>query len=256
MSELKEFDEFNFKNYDNYNNNEKENDQIPSNILYEENNEVRASLDKLNYMNPIENVDYNNMNMSSNNFYNELNKRESASSLLYNNNNNNNMNNMNNINNNLNNKYNGSDIKNHDSFYKSNLSSPMKENRMSFENSYETFFEKESDISDTEVSDVWEKERLQRIKERKEYEEKEKKEIKKKAAQDLKKWYEEIAIVIEEKKKLSNQKLSEDKKKEQNFDNKTWLKVSQYLDMEKGEYFKENSRMKQVLLKLIQKESS
>ncbi|ETW33966.1 hypothetical protein PFTANZ_05322 [Plasmodium falciparum Tanzania (2000708)] len=198
MSELKEFDEFNFKNYDNSNNNnEKENDEGPSNIFYEENNEVGTSLDKINYMNPIENVDYNNMNMSSNNFYNELDKRESSSSLLYNNNNNNN---MNNINNNIHKKYNGSDIKNNDSFYKSNLSSPIKENRMSFENSYETFFEKESDISDTEVSDVWEKERLQRIKERKEYEEKEKKEIKKKAAQDLKKWYEEIAIVIEEKK--------------------------------------------------------
>ncbi|CRH03797.1 conserved Plasmodium protein, unknown function [Plasmodium relictum] len=231
MSELNDFDQFNFNSYDHFSNNQPYGN-IPNNDSYEIN-----ELDKLNNLNDNfnENISYNNVDNSLNNFYGDVNsnKRESERSSS-------------------NNNYSSSKNENSNK----NITLPRRESKMSFENSYEQFFEKESDISDTEESNIWEIERLKRIEERKEYEKRKKIEIKEKAAEDLKKWYEEMAIKVEEKKKLFNKKKSEEKKKEENLEDKTWLKVSQYLDFEKGEYFKENSRIKQILLKLIKKENS
>ncbi|CAA9986859.1 conserved Plasmodium protein, unknown function [Plasmodium knowlesi strain H] len=238
MSDLNDFDQFNFNEYDGSKGSpmEEKNMAVPSGGygMSEElglSNELNDSL--------MENgPNYDHMNMSLNSIYSDQNvtKREveeTGSSS---------------------NKYNFGEPQN-DSSNKF-TTSYKKESQISFENTYEQFYEKESDISDTEESTTWESERLKRIEERKEYEKNKKIEIKKKAAEDLKKWYEEMAILIEEKKKLSKKKKNEEKKKEENLENKTWLKVFQYLDIEKGEYFKENSRMKQVLLKLMKSEGS
>lgn len=144
-----------------------------------------------------------------------------------------------------------------DSYNNNDLNVRGMDSKTSFENSGEPFFDKDSDIVESDEANVWEIERLKRIEERKEYEIKMRKEIKEKAAEDLKKWYEEMAVKIEERKNIFNQqRLEEEKKREENLENKTWVKVSQYLDFEKGEYFKEDSRIKQILLKLIKQENS
>ncbi|CDU84947.1 hypothetical protein, variant [Plasmodium yoelii 17X] len=233
MNELNEYDGLNFNEYENMDNNEFDKKNITGNKSYEFNEDlyIPTSLND----NVVENnVNYDNINIDYSSNYNDLkiDKRENSDMMN-------------------NNKYEIN--KNNDSANK--YATLGKENKISIENSYEQFFENESEISDTEASVTWETERLKRIEERKEYEEKKKKEIKKKAAEDLKKWYEEMAVVIKENKQNSK-KISEEKKKEENNDNKIWLKVSQYLDLEKGEYFKENSRMKQVLLKLLKEEEA
>ncbi|GAB68359.1 hypothetical protein PCYB_132340 [Plasmodium cynomolgi strain B] len=219
MSELNDFDQFNFNGYDdNKGVPREEKNMAEASGGYEMNDELGLS-NELNDSLMEKSPNYNHMNMSLNSIYSDLNvaKKEvdetDSSS----------------------NKYNFGESKN-DSSNKFTTSF-KKESQMSFENTYEQFYEKESDISDTEQSTTWESERLKRIEERKEYERNKKIEIKKKAAEDLKKWYEEMAI-------------------EENLENKTWLKVFQYLDPDKGEYFKENSRMKQVLLKLMKSEGS
>ncbi|KAI4835672.1 clathrin light chain [Plasmodium brasilianum] len=239
MSELNEFNQFSFSNYDDINSNNVENKTSQNNGEYEINEELGSPNSLSDNLDRSNNLTYNDLNISLNSVYNDINinKREIEESS-----------------NNL--KHKSSSNNMNDSLNKYSASLRKESRIMSFENSYEQFFEKESDISDTEESTTWETERLKRIEERKEYEKKKKMEIKKKAAEDLKKWYEEMAIIIEEKKKQSKKKKSEEKRKEENLENKTWLKVSQYLDLEKGEYFKENSRMKQVLLKLIKKEGS
>ncbi|CAG9475609.1 conserved Plasmodium protein, unknown function [Plasmodium vivax] len=243
MSELNDFDQFNFNGYDGSKGGPtEEKNVVAPGGGYQMSDELGLS-NELNESLMEKSPNYNHMNMSLNSIYSDLNvaKREldeTGSSS---------------------NKYKMGEHKmgepKNDSSNKATTSF-KKESQMSFENAYEQFYEKESDISDTEESTTWESERLKRIEERKEYEKNKKIEIKKKAAEDLKKWYEEMAIVIEEKKKLSKKKKNEEKKKEENFENKTWLKVSQYLDLDKGEYFKENSRMKQVLLKLMKSEGS
>ncbi|KEG01735.1 conserved Plasmodium protein, unknown function [Plasmodium vinckei vinckei] len=233
MNELNEYDGLNFNEYENMDNNEFDKKNITNDKSFEFNEDlyIPSSLND-NVME--NNINYDNINIDYSSNYNELeiDKRENHDMMS-------------------NNRY--SFNKPNDSVNK--YAALGKESKMSIENSYEQFFENESEISDTEASVTWETERLKRIEERKEYEEKKKKEIKKKAAEDLKKWYEEMAVVIKENKQNSK-KISEEKKKEKNIDNKVWLKVSQYLDLEKGDYFKENSRMKQVLLKLLKEEEA
>ncbi|CXI50325.1 conserved Plasmodium protein, unknown function [Plasmodium berghei] len=232
MNELNEYDGLNFNEYENMDNNEFDKKNVTGNKSYEFNEDLYIPT-SLNDNVMENNVNYDNINIDYSSNYKdlEIDKRENPDMMN-------------------NNRY---DInKNNDSVSK--YATLGKESKISIENSYEQFFENESEISDTEESVTWETERLKRIEERKEYEEKKKKEIKKKAAEDLKKWYEEMAVVIKENKQNSK-KISEEKKEENN-DNKIWLKVSQYLDLEKGEYFKENSRMKQVLLKLLKEEEA
>ncbi|GAW82881.1 hypothetical protein, conserved [Plasmodium gonderi] len=243
MSEMNDFDQFNLNAYDDTNRVVTGEKNIMNNGERSINEELGLS-NELNDNHMEEDHNYNHINMSLNSIYSDMNvtKREIEES--YSNSSNNYKfgdNKVDSSNNCSMNKY--------DSLF-------GKEKKLSFENSYEQFYEKESDISDTEVSTTWQSERLKRIEERKEYEKNKKIEIKKKAAADLKKWYEEMAILIEEKKKLSKKKINEEKRKEENLENKTWLKISQYLDLDKGEYFKENSRMKQVLLKLMKSEGS
>ncbi|KJP88996.1 hypothetical protein AK88_01288 [Plasmodium fragile] len=239
MSDMNDFDQFNFNGYDSSSKGgpkEEKNIEAP-NGGYEMSEDLGLS-NELNDSLMEKSSNYNELNMSLNSIYSDQNvsKREVDETVS------------------SSKKYNFGESKN-DSSNKFTTSF-KKDSQMSFENAYEQFYEKESDISDTEQSTTWETERLKRIEQRKEYERNKKIEIKKKAAEDLKKWYEEMAVVIEEKKKMSKKKKNEEKKKEENLENKTWQKVFQYLDLEKGEYFKENSRMKQVLLKLMKSEGS
>lgn len=251
MSDINDFDNFNFSGHDELNEDNSKEKKNPMDIMdtfgkeeYSNYGNLENSLnDNLGNSN-----DFNFQNDQMNNLYIDVTQAKGSEESL-------------NTNNNI--HKNNKGIQEESVGYKRTVSLtkcinlPRKDSKMSFENSYEYFFEKDSDLSESEEGNIWETERLKRIEERKEFEKIKKKEIKAKAAEDLKKWYEEMAIEIEEKKKLFNkEKTEEEKKEEEELENKPWTKVSKYLDFEKGDYFKEDSRIKQILLKLIKQENS